>query len=79
MTKGYSAPDILGKDHGYGHGVKIGFTDDKYVFFIADTLGPDGQPFQSQFLWKPDKAVEIAKSIIEAADRAVSKIVRPGE
>lgn len=61
-----------------GQDVKVGYTDDRKVWMIADVKGTDGKPCMAQFLWEPDLAANIAKAIQEAADGAVSKIIRPG-
>ena len=40
----------------FGLGSTIGFTDDGFVFFVADTQTERGAPMQTHFYWDPDQA-----------------------
>lgn len=54
----------------FGLGSTVGFTDDGYVFYIADTQTERGAPMQTHFYWDPDQALGMAESIREAAEKA---------
>ena len=54
----------------YGFGTTIGYSEEGTVFIVSDTKGPEGKPMQVVMEVPPERAREIANSLVKAAEIA---------